>query len=872
MDNQVWDRLTEVSLKALQGAFERAKQDGCKYLEVVHWLDALLRSQGTDLEPLLAGQGIATDQLLAELSEELEELAAGGGAVEGLADQMRTLLDRADQVATELGAPRIRSSHVILALLSLEGAFKRLLRRIPMLRQVQPAKVLETLSAGPLGTGEDPSEDADEGEAFSSDHGSRKEKQSYLQKFAVNMTDQARSGRLDIVVGRDSEIRQVCDVLLRRRQNNPILAGEPGVGKTAIVEGLARRIAMGDVPEALRDVQLWALDLTLLQAGAGVKGEFEARLKGVIDEVQSSPTPIVLFIDEAHTMIGAGGAAGTGDAANILKPALARGTLRTIAATTWSEYKQYFEKDPALTRRFQVVKVNEPTQEDAIMMLRVLSEELERHHRVEISDEAITHAVQWSVRYLPSRFLPDKAVSLLDTACARVSLAQGSEPQLIESLRRELWRLQEEAKILRSEHAFGASNAERRLETDGQIAQHMSEIDRISSRLTAERDAVSKVQELRTQVRELLRSAASDDGELAGLRSELETAKAAMQEIQGDSPLIPAFVDANVVGDVLSGWSGIPVRKMVRNDIEGVLGLESRLAERVVGQDHAHKAIANRIRISRAGLDNPDKPIGVFLLAGPSGVGKTETALALADTMYGGDQSLIVINMSEFKESHTVSTLKGAPPGYVGFEAGGVLTEAVRRRPYSVILLDEVEKAHKDVHEIFFQVFDKGWMEDGKGQRVDFKNTLILLTTNAGSDEIISAAHGNKATVEQLYNEIRPALRRVFPDALLGRMTVVPYYPLTDDLLARIAQMALDKITERLLREYGATLEVSPDVFEMIVARSKEVESGGRLVQAIISNSILPVLSSRVLNAQLSGKPIDSVKVVVSNGGFECVI
>lgn len=857
-------KVTPIAMRALRDAFGTAKSHGAMMVEVAHWLQVLFDDAETDCSAVMTQQGMDRVIFAHQLETQLQKIPRVGGPVDGFSEQVRTLVDDAEKLLLDCSGQEIRSGLLLLALLKSEGAVSQLVSQLPELRKVDLDWLRSRIVEGRLGSKEDkspPEGDSREVSALG---------ETSLAKYAVNLTELARSGRLDAVVGRDAEIRQLCDVLMRRRQNNPILVGEPGVGKTAVVEGLAQRIAAGDVPEVLRKVELLALDITLLQAGSGVRGEFEARLKKVIEEVQSSATPIILFVDEAHTLIGAGGAAGTGDAANILKPALARGALRTIAATTWSEYKKYFEGDPALTRRFQVVRVDEPSEEDAIVMLRTLSEELERHHKVEIADEAIVAAVRLSIRYLPSRHLPDKAVSLLDTACARVALAQGAEPEQIEKARRQLWRSREELRVAEAENVLGLDNREVRQTLTERIEEETCEISRLTEKLERERQVVSAVQEQRQRVRELVKTSVRDEVQLSLLRADLAKAKGQLAETQGEDALMPPYVDASIIADVLSAWTGIPVRRMVKDQIQGILALEDRLCARVIGQDHAQTAIANRIRVTKAGLDNPDKPIGVFMFAGPSGVGKTETALALADIMYGGDQSLITINMSEFQESHTVSTLKGAPPGYVGYEKGGVLTEAVRRRPYSVLLLDEVEKAHPDVHELFFQVFDKGWMEDGSGLRVDFKNTIILLTTNVGSNEIIDACKTARQPSEDLLVRIRPALRKTFPDALLGRMTVIPFYPLDDNLLTRLARMNFDKVGARLIKKTGASLSVGDDVYDLILQRCREVESGARLIQAIISNTILPEMSIRVLNAEMEGSPITSVSVFVEGKGIGC--
>ena len=670
-------------------------------------------------------------------------------------------------------------------------------------------------------------------------------KQEALRQFSVDLTDKARKGEIDPIVGRDEEIRQVVDILMRRRQNNPILTGEAGVGKTAVVEGFAQRITAGDVPPSLREVSLRTLDVGLLQAGASMKGEFENRLRQVIEEVQSSPKPIILFIDEAHTLVGAGGAAGTGDAANLLKPALARGTLRTVAATTWAEYKKYIEKDPALTRRFQVVQVKEPSEEKAILMMRGLAPHLEKHHRVQLFDEALEAAVRLSHRYIPARQLPDKAVSLLDTASARVAISQHAVPAELEDSRRRIEALETELRINEREAAVGMETTDRKVGVVGKLESERARCEGLEERWKQEKTLVEEILAIRAELRgpdgvpESIEGSAGDgSGEDA---AEAETDQAVeggqgeegvgeeplsrlrgLQEelarLQGERPLILPSVDEQAIAAVVADWTGIPVGRMVKNEIETVLSLADTLSRRVVGQDHALEAVAKRIQTSRADLDNPNKPIGVFLLCGPSGVGKTETALALAEALYGGEQNLITINMSEFQEAHTVSTLKGAPPGYVGYGEGGVLTEAVRRRPYSVILLDEVEKAHSDVHEIFFQVFDKGMMEDGEGRLIDFKNTLILLTSNVGSDLIMNMCLDPELMpdIEGLNKALRDPLLKVFPAALLGRLISVPYYPLSEEMITNIATLQLDRIEKRISENHNLPFTYDKSVIELI--------------------------------------------------------
>ncbi|WP_292580283.1 type VI secretion system ATPase TssH, partial [Mesorhizobium sp.] len=751
---------------------------------------------------------------------------------------------------------------------------------------------------------------------------------SALAKYATDLTQRARDGKIDPVVGRDPEIRQIVDILMRRRQNNPILTGEAGVGKTAVVEGFALRIAQGDVPPTLQNVSVRMLDVGLMQAGASVKGEFEKRLKAVIDEVQASETPIILFIDEAHTLIGAGGAAGTGDAANLLKPALARGELRTIAATTWAEYKQHIEKDPALTRRFQVVKIDEPSEAVAVLMLRGVAGVLEQHHKVQILDEAIEAAVSLSHRYIPARQLPDKAVSLLDTACARVAVSQHATPAEVEDMLRRRQALEVESGIIGREAAIGIDVADRQARVDAGLAETETALAAAQARWDREKALVAEILDLRAKLRgegvpldeapaeetggtETAEGGAkaseqkaperkTGDGRAAEAKkaktSKAKGAKAAKAETasaeptdeaaadlarlrvlmaelaaaQGETPLILPSVDRNAVAAVVQDWTGIPTGRMLSSQTEKALRLAATLSERVVGQDHAMEMIARRVQTSRAGLGAPEKPVGVFLLCGPSGVGKTETALALAETLYGGEQNLISINMSEFQEAHTVSTLKGAPPGYVGYGKGGILTEAVRRKPYSVILLDEVEKAHPDVHEIFFQVFDKGMMDDSEGRRIDFKNTLILLTSNVGSDVIMDRTRNGtvRTGIDDLDTALRPPLLKVFPAAFLGRVVTIPYYPLSDAMIEAIARHQFGKIARRLKATNDAELVIGDGVMELVKARCTEIESGGRMIDAILTNTLLPELSRGVLNRSLEGMKMTKVTVGASAEGF----
>jgi len=713
-----------------------------------------------------------------------------------------------------------------------------------------------------------------------------------LDQYCADLTAEAAAGRVDPVLGRDPEIRQIIDILMRRRQNNPILTGEAGVGKTAVVEGFALRIANGDVPEPLKNIALKTLDLGLLQAGAGVKGEFENRLKQVIEEVKNSAQPIILFIDEAHTLIGAGGQEGQNDAANLLKPALARGELRTIAATTWAEYKKYFEKDPALTRRFQPVKVDEPSEALAVRMMRGLTEKLEEHHGVRILDAAVVDSVRLSHRYIAARQLPDKSVSVLDTSCARVAIGAAATPPAIEDLRRQIDALEVERGIRNREQVAGVDHAERLEEISVELGTAHERLAALEERRQQELALVDEIKQIRAQLEASLEpaeteadgaSAASGEAEAAPgetpaapdaaqadeLRAAFKRKKAELAELQGEEPLVMLDVDGQTIAEVISGWTGIPVGKMVADEINQVLHLVDTLGERILGQDHALETIAKRIHTARANLDNPKKPIGVFLLVGPSGVGKTESALALADALYGGERNVISINMSEYQEAHTVSSLKGSPPGYVGYGEGGVLTEAVRRRPYSVVLLDEVEKAHPDVMELFFQVFDKGVLEDGEGREIDFKNTIIMLTSNVGTDQIMALCADPETSPdsEGLREAVRPQLLETFPAALLGRLVVVPFYPLFGDVMKNIIRLQLDRVAKRVRDNHSAKLIYGEDLVEAVHQRCTEVESGGRAIDNILTNSMLPQISAEVLARMARAEAFSKVEVATDAAG-----
>jgi type VI secretion system protein VasG len=808
----------------------------------------------------------------------------------------------------DYGATQVRTGHTILALLAdddLARMVKEISReftKIPVesLRKDLPAVTSSSAEEAQAARAAASGAPADAAGGPRTPGG----KSPNLDAYTVNLTERAKQGKIDQVLGRDFEIRQVIDILLRRRQNNPILVGEAGVGKTAVIEGFALRIANDDVPAVLRNVTLRTLDLALLQAGAGVKGEFENRLKGLIDEVKNSPTPIILFIDEAHTMIGAGGQAGQNDAANLLKPALARGEMRTLAATTWSEYKKYFEKDPALARRFQLVKVEEPSEETCALMLRGVVPALEAHHKVRILDDGLDAAVRLSHRYLADRQLPDKAVSVLDTACARLALGQHTTPPAIENAQRRLDDIRVQRRVLELEAAVGANHTERLQDLAEERATTESELAKLTARWETEKGLVGRIREIREQleqqvarkrrasaaiaavpadgagvdaaaVQEAAKAEAQASASAQQLRAELSVLNDQLTEVQGDAPLMRVCVDASLVGEVISGWTGVPVGKMLRDEFQVVLSLEKHLEQRVIGQNHALEYISRRIRTSRAGIEDPNKPKGVFMLVGPSGVGKTETALAVADLLYGGEHNLITINMSEFQEAHTVSTLKGAPPGYVGYGEGGVLTEAVRRRPYSVVLLDEVEKAHPDVLELFFQVFDKGQMEDGEGRQIDFKNTVIILTTNAGTDTIMKLTADPETTPSNdgLVKALKPELDKTFKPAFLGRLVIIPYFPVRDENLKRIVRLKLGKIQRRIEETHKVRFSFDEQLVDTVAARCTEVESGARNVDNILTHSLLPDVSIRILEQLASGSQIGSIQVgVTDDGAFSYVI
>jgi type VI secretion system protein VasG len=917
-------RLNDVSRNALESAaglcLSRTNYD----VEIEHILAKLLEQDDTDLIKICNHYEVNVDRLTKDVSVALDRLKSGNSRTPGLSDRIpRWIQDAWLLASVDFGAARVRSGHLTLALMANES-FARIAREI--------SKEFDHISAESLQTQlpeitADSAEERDAvalGETAGVSGGAPVAsgvpgKTKALDQYTEDLTGKARAGKIDPILGRDLEIRQIVDILTRRRQNNPILTGEAGVGKTAVVEGFALRIAEGDVPEPLRNVSVRTLDLGLLQAGAGIKGEFENRLKSVIDEVKASPQPIIMFIDEAHTMIGAGGAAGQNDAANLLKPALARGELRTIAATTWAEYKKYFEKDAALARRFQVVKVEEPDEEKGVAMMRGIAPKMEEHHNVRILDEAIVDCVKLSHRYITGRQLPDKSVSVLDTACAKVAIGQGATPASIEDATRRIQNLTAEIEALEREQVTGAAHEERLEELNAKRTETESSLAKLNEQWEKEKGLTEQIRNIRTKL-EMTRldsklptngngnaaaaaatassaAAPAVEGETAGqteavaedaaggaaapapeavkpvdtefLKSELKRLNEELKQVQGEDPLMQPVVNGQTVAEVISGWTGIPVGKMVSDEINAVLQLQDKLAERVIGQNHALMAISQRIRTARAGLTDPKRPIGVFLLVGTSGVGKTETALALADTLYGGERNLISINMSEYQEAHTVSSLKGSPPGYVGYGEGGVLTEAVRRKPYSVVLLDEVEKAHPDVMELFFQVFDKGILEDGEGREIDFKNCVILLTSNVGTDTIMKlcADPDTKPDPDGLVEAIKPELNKAFKPALLGRMVTVPFYPISDDILRLIIRLQLGKIETRIGENHKAQFTYDDSLIDTIAKRCTDVDSGARNIYNILTGTLLPEMSGEVLSRMVSGEGIKKIHVTSGADG-----
>ncbi len=920
-------RLNTVCRRSFDGAMGLSVSRTNYNVELEHWLVKLLEPTDADLPRILKHYDVDLSRVNRELTKALDQLKTGNARPGGLSQELLDVIREAWLLASlNFGRQQVRSGIILLAILTDRALLNRLQSSSPELAKIPGSQLLKDLPTLVESSVENQEAGAATGPGAATSGGGQQplpgSKTPSLDQFTTNLTDMARKGKIDPVLGRDQEVRQIIDILTRRRQNNPILTGEAGVGKTAVVEGFALRIAAGDVPDPLKNVTLRTLDLGLLQAGAGVKGEFENRLKTVIEEVKSSPTPIILFIDEAHTMIGAGGAAGQNDAANLLKPALARGELRTIAATTWAEYKKYFEKDPALTRRFQVVKVEEPLEDAAVQMMRGLIQTLEKHHGVRVLDEAVVDAVRLSNRYVSGRQLPDKSVSLLDTACSRVAIAQSSTPAAVEDCRRRIEQLGVAIDVLDRETITGGEHNTRLTEYRESKASAELELQALESRWKIESQLVEKIRNVRHQLEGAPGEGKSTNGQAAtpaqsptGKEAVAKSAGAASKEaatkpatpaagaappaapltaedrqklrvsldelteelktIQGETPLMQVCVDSQAVAEVVANWTGIPVGRMVSDEIQTVLKLKEKMEQRIVGQSHALDAIAQSIRTSRAGLTDPKRPIGVFMLVGPSGVGKTETAIALADLLYGGEQNMTVINMSEFKEEHKVSLLMGSPPGYVGYGEGGVLTEAVRRRPYSVVLLDELEKSHPGVQEIFFQVFDKGMLRDGEGRDIDFKNTVILMTSNAASDTVMKLCADPDTMPDSvgLAEALYPELLKVFKPAFLGRIQLVPYFPLADSVMRSIIELKLGHVRRRIKDNYQATFQYGPEVVDAIASRCKEVESGARNIDHIINRTLLPQLSAEFLSKMAEGGVITGTTIGVdAEGNFTYAI
>ena len=879
-------KLNEPCRNALEGAAGLCLSRTHYNVEIEHWLLKLLEIPDSDLLLILEKFEVNPGNLVRQLNRELDIIKAGNSRAPALSPTIVDLAKNAWMLASvEYGHSKATSAHILAALMLDENLRRATEVTSGELKKILPESLRDVVRAIVGTTAESRSSNVGDTSSGDAPAMGTPSKSPALDKFTVNLTEAAKSGKIDAVLGRDEEVRQIIDILIRRRQNNPILTGEAGVGKTAVVEGFALRIASGDVPDQLKNVTIRSLDLGLLQAGASVKGEFENRLKSVIAEVKASPEPIIMFIDEAHTLIGAGGKEGQGDAANLLKPALARGELRTIAATTWAEYKKYFERDPALTRRFQVVKIEEPSEEKAINMMRAISEMLQNHHRVRIIDEAIVDSVRLSSRYITARQLPDKSVSLLDTACARVALSQSATPAAIEDTRRRITQCEATIQSLGRENA-SLGNCEER------IAQLIAEKESLQAQLVEqeaqwhkEAEKVKEIHGLQKQIeddfhaRNLSPEKAKDpkapqalsDADLAKVKESLHKLRDELADLQGETPMIQVNVNSQAIAEVVANWTGIPVGKMVSNEIKAVLELQNVMGDRVIGQPHALEAIAQSIRTSRAGLTDPRKPIGVFFMVGSSGVGKTETALALADILYGGEQNITVINMSEFKEEHKVSMLLGSPPGYVGYGEGGVLTEAVRRKPYSVVLLDEMEKAHPGVQDIFYNLFDKGTIKDGEGRDIDFRNTVIIMTSNAGEEHIraMCAAQEEKPDPEVLLDNFRPQLLRYFKPAFLGRTTVIPYYPLGDEDLMKICVINMNRIKKRVKEHYNAKFSYDEDVLLNIVARSQEVDTGARNIENILTRTMLPAIAAECLARMANNEDIQKIHIgATEEGGF----
>lgn len=851
-------KLSQTSRDGFEKAVGLASSRSHDSVDTPHVMTSLLESDDSDLNKMLSFFDFDTTAALMGLAQQLDQMKSGFDGFPKIGSDVARLLFESWMLASsEFQSLSIHPAHLLLAAVASPKIQLSLIKASPEFEKLESDSIREHCEALLVAS--------DSGEGVISPDDREAKPLPALSQYAQNMTELARQGKYDRILGRDNEIRQMIDILCRRKQNNPILTGEAGVGKTAVVEGLAARIVSNEVPQNLIGTEIYSLDLGLLQAGAGVKGEFENRLQKVIQDVKKSPTPIILFVDEAHTLIGAGNQAGGGDAANLLKPALARGELRTIAATTWAEYKKYIESDAALTRRFQVVKVEEPDVEQAVIMLRSLAPVMESHHGIVVLDEAIRAAVELSHRYISGRQLPDKCVSLLDTACARVNLSRASTPAEIERLERIVENANFERERLTKDAYSGIDHTELMTELDERVASATQSLETLKSQWDQEQQTIQRIGELRASIS--ASESEADSSDESQIISKLSKERQELTQLQGDHALVRECVDADVIAEVVADWTGIPVGRMSVNELDSILSLQDHLKERVVGQPEGIEKIAQCLRSARAGLADPRRPLGVFMLVGPSGVGKTETAMSLAERLYGSEQQITTINMSEFKEEHKVSLLMGAPPGYVGYGEGGVLTEAVRRKPYSVVLLDEMEKAHPGVQDIFYQVFDKGMLKDGEGRDIDFRNTVIIMTSNTASEQIenLCADPLTKPDSEGLLDSIAPTLRETYKPAFLGRINVIPYWPLDADSLSLIARMQLNHIAQRIQDKYKAPLEYSDGVLNYIISQCHQSDVGARQVASLLNNVLVPQLAEKLLIAAGTQDDVEKVELDIDD-------
>ena len=860
--NKLVEKLSSDCKQSLEAAVAICTSRSHFTVELEHWLLAMVEQELDDVRLIFGSFDISVDQVKQDLNQSLELFKTGSESSPSLSVHVTSLL-RQSWLSTsiEFADQQIRSAYVVYTLTKDDALSSLVTRCSSQFNKIDPGQLLH---AWPEIVAQ--SQERNHAANNTSTQVSGTSKTPNLDQFTVDLTAQACAGKIDPILGRDFEIRQMIDILTRRRQNNPILTGEAGVGKTAVVEGLALRIAQKDVPAVLQNVKIHSLDLALLQAGAGMKGEFENRLKSLINEVKNSVDPVILFIDEAHTMIGSGGQAGQNDAANLLKPALARGELRTIAATTWAEYKKFFEKDAALTRRFQVVKVEEPTPEKAVAMLRGLVPVMERHHKVFISEQALESAVHLSHRYITARQLPDKAVALLDTACARVAMSQASTPNTIEQLVNRLSVIETQIKMLSREQKTGLDHSVQLDNLKAELISIDEQLHPLNEQFQLEKEIVSEL----NKALELVNTQEHESSQ-----DMLESLKLSKEKLAAfEKNMVHWQVSEELIAQVISDWTGIPVGKMHEDEIHGILNLATHMKQRVVGQDHALDLIAKVVQTSRAQLADESRPNGIFMLAGPSGVGKTETALSLAQEVYGSEENVTVINMSEFKEEHKVSLLLGSPPGYVGYGEGGILTEAVRRKPYSVVLLDEMEKAHPGVQDIFYQVFDKGTIKDGEGRDIDFKNTIIIMTSNVGTDTTMSLFEDEESqpSIKGLLKALQDDLLAAFKPAFLGRINVIPYIPLSNNILTDIAAIQLEKIIKRVDKSYSSTLSYTDDVIDYIITNCQNAGSGARNIHTILQNKVLPILSEVLLVSMVENKEVNNILLKVKDNEFDVEI